>query len=204
MSDCWWDVGPSAISNQPQCAARCQVPPAGPREPAPTPAQLLITAAPPFNIVNVTDAWCRLTDFSAEAVFGQPVELLHGPLTCAETLAALTNAMSLGRPLRVMLVSYTANGAAALLSLFQPCPRRRRRCDCTHTHARSSVRPGLWTQRPDTCRGVGLRSVGLRRSAEHACHTRVPLLCPPHLALPSLPLPPQAVPFSTALTPGRC
>jgi hypothetical protein len=156
MSDSWWDVGPCGISNQHEIHARRQEPCGAPPEPAPAPAQLLITAAPPFNIVNVTDAWCRLTGFSAEAVFGQPVGLLHGPLTCTETLAALTIAMSLGRPLRVMLVSYTANGAPAV-PLFQPCPALPAPSPPVRPHSRPHTQlgaAGSADPTPDACRGV--------------------------------------------------
>lgn len=149
MSDAWWDVGPCGTGGPPR-ASRCPEASAGPPVPAPGPAQLLITAIPPFNIVNVTDGWCRLTGFSAEAVFGRPVGLLHGPLTCPETLAALTIAMSLGRSLRVMLVSYTANGdVAALTSPHHalPRPRRPRRRDRARTQARRST-SSAW---PDVC-----------------------------------------------------
>jgi PAS domain-containing protein len=107
----WWNVRPCGLSGAPDCASWCTEAASGPSEPEPAHAQLLISASPPFSILNATEAWCQLTGYSAESVFGRPVALLHGPLTCPETLAALTIAMSLGRSLRVVLVSYTSTGA---------------------------------------------------------------------------------------------
>eukprot|EP00967_Tisochrysis_lutea_P089918 scaffold128343_cov30-Tisochrysis_lutea.AAC.5 len=73
-------------------------------------AQIMVAAAPPFNILHASPAWCALTGYTAEAVIGRPISLLHGPLTCRETLGALGMAMSIGRALRVMLVSYSSKG----------------------------------------------------------------------------------------------
>ena len=83
----------------------------GPPVPESEPAsQLLVDATSPFTILHASPAWCRLTGYTAAMAVGRPIAFLHGPLTCSETLTALGVAMQYGKPLRVMLVSYTANG----------------------------------------------------------------------------------------------
>ena len=59
--------------------------------------QLIIEAASPRKILLTNRAWCALTGYASEEVVGQSASMLHGPLTCRETLSALGLAMASGR-----------------------------------------------------------------------------------------------------------
>ena len=70
-------------------------------------AQIITSAAPPFQIVHVNQAWCDTCGFAAEEVVGQTCQILQGPHTCRTTLDALKTAALARRPLTVKLVNYT-------------------------------------------------------------------------------------------------
>ena len=55
-------------------------------------AQIITSAAPPFQIVHVNQAWCDTCGFAAEEVVGQTCQILQGPHTCRTTLDALKTA----------------------------------------------------------------------------------------------------------------
>ena len=55
---------------------------------------LVLEAAGSCKILNANPAWCALTGFSDKEAVGHPVSLIHGSLTCRETLTALGLAMS--------------------------------------------------------------------------------------------------------------
>ena len=62
--------------------------------------QLIIEAASPCKILLANKAWCDLTGFASEELVGNSVSMLHGPLTCGETLTALGMSMGAGQSLR--------------------------------------------------------------------------------------------------------
>lgn len=55
--------------------------------------RLILEACSPFKVVLANPAWCALTGYSADEIVGNTVALLHGPLTCVNTLNALEVAM---------------------------------------------------------------------------------------------------------------
>ena len=61
---------------------------------------LIVEAASPCKILVANPAWCALMGYRPEDVAGQPISLLHGPLTCGETLTALGMSMGAGQSLR--------------------------------------------------------------------------------------------------------
>ena len=79
--------------------------------------QLIIESASPCQILLANRAWCALTGYASEDVVGNSVSLLHGPLTCRETLTALGLAMASGRSLQVMLVCYGKSSRPCLASI---------------------------------------------------------------------------------------
>ena len=50
---------------------------------------------------------CALTGYASEDIVGRSASLLHGPLTCRETLSALGIAMASGRSLQVRYLVIT-------------------------------------------------------------------------------------------------
>ena len=56
--------------------------------------RLILEACSPFKVLLANPAWCALMGYSADEVVGSSVALLHGPLTCCDTLNSLEMAMS--------------------------------------------------------------------------------------------------------------
>lgn len=56
--------------------------------------RLILDASSPFKVLLANPAWCSLMGYSADEVVGNSVAMLHGPLTCCDTLNALELAMS--------------------------------------------------------------------------------------------------------------
>ena len=56
--------------------------------------RLILEACSPFKVLLANPAWCTLMGYSADEVVGSSVALLHGPLTCCDTLNSLEMAMS--------------------------------------------------------------------------------------------------------------
>ena len=79
--------------------------------------QLIIEAASPCKILLANKAWCDVTGFASEELVGNSVSMLHGPLTCRETLSALGLAMAAGQSLHVMLVCYGKSSQPCLSSI---------------------------------------------------------------------------------------
>eukprot|EP00966_Prymnesium_polylepis_P320687 7377062-Prymnesium_polylepis.1 len=73
--------------------------------------RLILEACSPFKVLLANPSWCDLMGYSADDVVGNSVALLHGPLTCCDTLNALEVAMR-GTPKPLV-----RHGRAALLSL---------------------------------------------------------------------------------------
>jgi PAS domain-containing protein len=55
---------------------------------------IVIEATAPGKILIANTAWCKLTGYVADEIVGGSVGMLHGPLTCRETLGALNVAMN--------------------------------------------------------------------------------------------------------------
>ena len=55
--------------------------------------RLILEACSPFKVLLANPSWCDLMGYSADDVVGNSVALLHGPLTCCDTLNALEVAM---------------------------------------------------------------------------------------------------------------
>ena len=78
---------------------------------------LIVEAASPCKILVANPAWCALMGYRPEDVAGQPISLLHGPLTCGETLTALGMSMGAGQSLRTpqQLAAIRRNSAHVIL-----------------------------------------------------------------------------------------
>lgn len=79
--------------------------------------QLILESASPCKILLANHAWCQLTGYASEDVVGHSISLLHGPLTCRETLTSLGLAMAAGQSLHVMLVCYSKSSHPCLCSI---------------------------------------------------------------------------------------
>ena len=55
---------------------------------------VIVEAAAPHKIVASNKPFCALTGFASEELVARSVAMLHGPLSCCETLAALGLAMN--------------------------------------------------------------------------------------------------------------
>ena len=61
--------------------------------------RLILEACSPFKVLLANPAWCAIMGYSADEIVGSSVALLHGELTCCDTLNKLERAMT-GAPLR--------------------------------------------------------------------------------------------------------
>lgn len=69
-------------------------------------ASITVESGVPHKILFATPAWSALTGYAADEVMGTPVSVLHGPLTCNDTLRALSVAMA-GARLSIRTYSWT-------------------------------------------------------------------------------------------------
>ena len=92
---------------------------------------LVITEARPrdaeaIKIVYVSDAFEQQTGYSREEAVGQTMHLLQGPETSRETLAAISAAFKVWRPIRVEIANYKKNGELYWAELdISPVPDER-------------------------------------------------------------------------------
>ena len=68
-------------------------------------AQAFTLSEPPFRIVHVNAAWCRLCGYAANEAVGKTFKLLQGAATDRQVLNELHAALAQQRPARVRLVN---------------------------------------------------------------------------------------------------
>ena len=55
---------------------------------------IVLESTSPCKILLANPSWCEIVGYNSEEVVGNSISLLWGPLTCRETLAALSLAMA--------------------------------------------------------------------------------------------------------------
>ena len=74
--------------------------------------QVITAGEEPFQIVWASEAWLRLCEYTSPQVLGHTLELIQGPLTDAQAVSSLMNAIRRGDPITLSMVNHTRTGKA--------------------------------------------------------------------------------------------
>jgi len=74
--------------------------------------QVITQAAPPYNVIYVSDGWKEVCGYGSDEAVGKTLKLLQGPRTDPAAIADLMTAVDQHVPAMVELINYAKNGRA--------------------------------------------------------------------------------------------